>query len=104
MGRHNSAAMSMLELTGYCCSLTSFLGVLLLVVIGYEEGTGTHGLGYHCPKGDEPCPEEVVKKNMDDASTNCYTAAGIYAGFFFLSLLCIYFGGRGGDARKKPVM
>merc|ERR1711865_674122 len=81
MGKQSSK-MSILEMTGYCCSLTSFLGVLLLVDIGHFEGTHTHGLGYHCKKADEPCSQAVVHQNMTDASSNCFTAAGIYAGFF----------------------
>merc|ERR1712216_83842 len=99
MGTRSSAAMGMLEMTGYCRSLTSFLGVLLLAVVGHFEGAHTHGLGYHCKKAEEPCPEYVVHDNMTKASTNCFTAAGIYAGFFVLSLACIFFGGRGSNER-----
>merc|ERR1712195_65538 len=104
MGAEVETTMSILEMTGYCCSLTSFLGVLLLVVIGHFGGTHTHSLGYHCKKADEPCAQGVVHQNMTDASNNCYTAAGVYAAFFMLSLACIFFGGRGGDGRKRPVM
>merc|ERR1712032_1280904 len=71
--------------------------------IGHFEGTHTHSLGYHCKKADEPCAQGVVHQNMTDASNNCYTAAGVYAAFFMLSLACIFFGGRGGDGRKRPV-
>merc|ERR1711988_275326 len=96
--------MAVLEITGYCCSFTSILGVIMLAIFGYFEGTHTTGLGYHCKKSDEPCPQEVVFDNQTQASANCYTAAGVYAVFFVLSLACIYVGGRGGDSRQKPVM
>lgn len=88
---------------GSCCSVISGFGVLMLCVVGYALGTGSELLGEFPEIKGEGGVITTPHQLQVLASGRCYTAAGVYAVFFIISVAAICFGPSDGAGGKRLV-
>jgi len=79
--------MGALKSCGYCCAGFSLFAIGFLFVVGAILKSGSDVIN-------------IDPASKDQAGTNCYVAAAIYAGFLALSIVCIMVpsnAGKGGE-------